>query len=134
MDDNLHKQMVFEENRRSKGVAYLLWLFTGWFGGHRFYAGKTKSAAVQLVLTLTGIGFLVTFFWWLADSILIPGMINESNFETLEMIRGGPMDARPEGEPPIPSTPQLDHKREAMLNELRSTGYKKERRDPTNLY
>ena len=137
MDDDVHKQMVFERNRKSKGVAYLFWLFTGWFGGHRFYAGKTKSAAVQLILTLTGVGFLVTFFWWLADSILIPGMVNERNFETLQMIRGpvrGPNGARLQDEEPRPAMPQLDQKREAMLSELRSTGYKKERSDPSGLY
>jgi hypothetical protein len=45
--------------------AVLLCLFFGFFGAHRFYVGKTRSAIVQL-LTLGGLGV-----WALADLILI---------------------------------------------------------------
>ncbi|WP_234027261.1 TM2 domain-containing protein [Erythrobacter sp. KY5] len=137
MDDNLHKQMVFEENRKSTGVAYLLWLFLGWFGVHRFYTGNTKSGAIQLVLTLTGIGFLlVTFWWWLFDALLVPGLVNERNRNTIDMINASMSyrDGEHVEEPRRIET-EADRKREAMLEDLRQTGYRKERRsDFSQLY
>ena len=46
----------------------LLW-FIGLFGAHRFYAGKTTSAVIMLLLTCTVFGMFITFFWWLIDLI-----------------------------------------------------------------
>ena len=46
----------------------LLWLF-GFFGAHRFYAGKTVSGVVMLILTCTIYGALITAVWWLFDLI-----------------------------------------------------------------
>ena len=40
--------MMFEANKKSVVVAYLLWFFFGWAGGHRFYAGKIGSGVAQL--------------------------------------------------------------------------------------
>ncbi|MBZ4022371.1 hypothetical protein CKO11_07865 [Rhodobacter sp. TJ_12] len=66
-------------------VAYLLWLFVGFFGVHRFYLGRWISGLMQLVLF--GIGSALTFLlvgyiplalvalWWALDALLIPGMI-----------------------------------------------------------
>ena len=130
VDEDLQKRMLFEQNEKSKGTAYLLWLFLGWFGAHRFYAGKTKSAVLQMVLSLTGVGLLlVTLWWWLIDAFLVPDMINERNLKTIDMIygpekKGGAVPGDP-GEIPT----ELDAKRQAMLEDLRATGYKKERRD-----
>ncbi|WP_416831150.1 MAG: TM2 domain-containing protein [Erythrobacter sp.] len=129
VDEDLKKRMLFEQNEKSKGRGYLLWLFLGWFGAHRFYAGKTKSAVVQMVLSLTVVGLAVTFWWWLIDAFLVPDMINERNLKTIDMIygpekKGGAAPGEP-GE--IPS--ELDAKRQAMLEDLRATGYRKERRD-----
>ena len=45
--------------------AFLLCLFLGPFGAHRFYAGKTGTAVLQLV-TLGGLGI-----WALIDFIMI---------------------------------------------------------------
>ncbi len=50
---------------RSRGVALTLAVVTGVFGGHRFYAGKTGTALLQLC-TLGGLGI-----WWLIDCILV---------------------------------------------------------------
>ncbi|WP_252260224.1 TM2 domain-containing protein [Erythrobacter aurantius] len=130
VDEDLKKQMLFEQNEKSKGVAYLLWLFLGWLGVHRMYAGKTKSGIAQMLLSFTVVGFvLVTLWWWIIDAFLIPGMINERNLKTIDMIYGPEKKggAAP-GEPgQIPT--ELDAKRQAMLEDLRATGYKKERRD-----
>ncbi|SRR5581483_4024081 len=43
----------------------LLALFLGFFGAHRFYAGKIVTGVLQL-LTVGGFGF-----WWLLDLLLI---------------------------------------------------------------
>jgi TM2 domain-containing membrane protein YozV len=130
VDEDLKKQMLFEQNEKSKGVAYLLWLFLGWLGVHRMYAGKTKSGIAQMLLSFTVVGFvLVTLWWWIIDAFLIPGMINERNLKTIDMIYGPEKKggAAP-GEPgQIPT--ELDARRQAMLEDLRATGYKKERRD-----
>jgi TM2 domain-containing membrane protein YozV len=51
--------------------AFLLAFFLGVFGVHRFYVGKTTSAIVMLVLTLTVIGAIVTAIWATIDWIMI---------------------------------------------------------------
>ena len=139
MNDNLQKQMVFESKRKSMGIAYLLWFFFGFFGVHRFYAGKTKSAIVQLVLTLTGVGLVVNIPWLLADLFMIPGMIHERNLDTMRMLAfadspgaPGAPEAPPAEQPRIQS--EADRKRQAMLEDLKSMGYRKERPDTSHLY
>lgn len=83
------QQMLVEQRlsneKKSTGVAYLLWFFVGWLGVHRFYLGKTGSGVAILLLTLIGwftIAFLIGFafllvvgIWLLVDLFLIPGMI-----------------------------------------------------------
>ena len=130
MDENLHKQMMFAESRKSVGVAYLLWLFLGAFGVHRFYAGSTGSGIAQLLLALSIVGWLVLIPWLLIDLVLIPGLIRDKNMEMLTLMgqpparEGSPEPARKLG-PPSPA----EQRRQQMLEELRSTGYRKERRD-----
>lgn len=51
--------------------AFLLSLFLGVFGAHRFYTGRTASAVVMLILTLSFIGILVTSIWNFVDWITI---------------------------------------------------------------
>jgi len=77
--------MLFEANKKSAGVAYLLWLLFGGIGAHRFYAGKIKTGATILLLmvlgavtALAGIGIIfiaVAGLWVLIDAFLIPGWI-----------------------------------------------------------
>ena len=81
--------MMFDANKKSIAVAYLLWFFLGGFGGHRFYTGHTGSAIAQLlmlfgggILTIVGVGFfvlLVLYLWVLVDAFLIPGWIRNQN-------------------------------------------------------
>ena len=137
MSDDFHKQMMFEQNRKSVGLAYLLWFFFGAFGVHRFYSGRTGSGIAQLILTLTGIGLLVVIPWLLIDLFLIPGIVREENLKSLGMMGHGPRS----GEEPRPAQPRrqldsngLDPRREAMLEDLRKTGYRKERRDTNPFY
>lgn len=130
MNDLHRKEIVFEQNEKSKGVAYLLWLLFGWLGVHRFYAGKTGSGLAQLLLSLSVVGFVVTFFWWLIDAFLIPEMINEHNLNTIDMIYGSEKPSQPQEEPVRELPSDVDGRRQAMLEDLKQTGYRKERPDP----
>lgn len=66
-------QSEFNKKKKSKTTAYLLWFFTGGFGGHRFYAGDTIRA-ICMLLTLGGIGI-----WALIDGFFIGKRIEEKN-------------------------------------------------------
>lgn len=60
---------------RSLAVAYLLWLFLGWFGVHHFYLGKAGR----------GIGYLLTVAWftigWWIDLFTLPSQVKRINLE-----------------------------------------------------
>ena len=76
--------MMYDANRKSAGVAYLLCIFLGGFGAHRFYLGRTASGVGQLALGLLGwITFFITWIplgiWLIIDLFLIPGIITETN-------------------------------------------------------
>lgn len=83
-DKMLIEQRVTND-AKSAGIAYALWFFTGYLGGHRFYLGKTGTAVAQLILFILGIltsllfvGFILLAavgIWVLVDAFLIPGMI-----------------------------------------------------------
>jgi TM2 domain-containing membrane protein YozV len=51
--------------------AWLLCLFFGVFGAHRFYVGKTRTGIAMLVMLLIGIGAPVTVIWWLVDLVVL---------------------------------------------------------------
>lgn len=85
------QQMLVEQRlsneKKSTAVAYLLWLFLGGFGAHRFYLGRTGTAVTMLILFVIGwatVAFIVGLalliplgIWMLVDAFLIPGMISE---------------------------------------------------------
>jgi hypothetical protein len=54
-----------EISRRSRGVALGLSVFGGFFGLHRFYVDKPRTA-VAMILTMGGLGI-----WWLYDVVLL---------------------------------------------------------------
>ena len=54
-----------EVSDRSRGVAFVLGFFGGFFGLHRFYVGKTGTGVAQL-FTFAGLGI-----WWLYDMVLL---------------------------------------------------------------
>jgi TM2 domain-containing membrane protein YozV len=48
---------------KSKGVAYLLWLFLGLFGVHCFYLGKVGKGILYLCTAgVFGVGWLIDLF------------------------------------------------------------------------
>ena len=95
-NEGVRSQMLFEANRKSVGVAYLLWFFLGMFGAHRFYLGETGTAVAQLLLLIVGavltivlIGFLllgVLGVWVLLDAVLIPGIVRRHNIELADRL------------------------------------------------
>lgn len=68
-------QSGLDKKGKSKTPAWLLWLFTGGIGGHRYYMGDI-GYAVAMTLTLGGLGV-----WSLIDAFLINGAIDKKNEE-----------------------------------------------------
>jgi TM2 domain-containing membrane protein YozV len=106
MDDQLRQQLVFESNRKSAGLAYVLWFFLGGFGAHRFYLGQNGTAIAQLLLGILGwlplfLGWIVLGIWLLVDLFLIPGITRDENMKVIEQLSGN--GSR---QPPRPSHPQ----------------------------
>ena len=75
-DKILIEQRISNE-KPSAGVAYVLAIFLGLFGAHRFYLGRTGSGVVMLLLTISFFGMVISGIWNLVDLFLIPGMIRE---------------------------------------------------------
>ena len=81
--------MRYDAEKRSVLVAYILWFVLGWFAVHRFYAGRTGSGIIMLLvslvswaLTAVAVGYLGLFLiglWLFVDAFLIPGMVRSYN-------------------------------------------------------
>jgi TM2 domain-containing membrane protein YozV len=81
--------ILYDSNKKSLAVAYLLWLILGGLGGHRFYNGKIITGGLILLMNIigvvlapVGIGFLLlvpAWIWILIDAFLIPGWIRSHN-------------------------------------------------------
>jgi len=86
--------MIYDANRKSTGVAYLLWFFLGGFGAHRFYLGQTGTAVTQLLLLLLGwipmfVGWIALGIWLFVDLFLIPGIAREQNLRLADRLTLG---------------------------------------------
>ena len=79
LSSDARAMMLFEANKKTALVAYLLWFVVGLFGGHNFYLKRTGVAVTQLILSLTIVGMLITVFWVLVDAFLIPGWVRNQN-------------------------------------------------------
>jgi len=64
-----------EGPKKSKPVAFMLWILLGLFGGHRYYLGRTGSG-ILMTLTIGGLGL-----WWLIDLFRLSGMVDRRNSE-----------------------------------------------------
>lgn len=91
--------MMFEANKRSMVISYVLWFFLGGFGAHRFYNGRNGGGVAQLLLTIFGVLLLLAmglglillvpvWIWVLVDAFLIPGWVRTYN-NTLAHTLGG---------------------------------------------
>jgi hypothetical protein len=86
----------------STAVAYILLLFLGLLGAHRFYLHKTGTAVAMLLLTLTILGIVVSFIWAFVDLFLIPGMAREERERLRERYMVEAMASTPEATAPTP--------------------------------
>jgi TM2 domain-containing membrane protein YozV len=71
--------LLYEANKKTALVAYLLWFFLGLFGAHNFYLERTGVAVTQLILSLTLVGMVITIIWVIVDAFLIPGWVRRQN-------------------------------------------------------
>lgn len=76
--------LIFREqvDRRKKSeiATWLLWLFLGGLGGHRFYLGYI-GRGIAMFLTLGGLGI-----WALIDAFFIPGALRQRRSEVEDQI------------------------------------------------
>ena len=86
---------LYDANKASVGVTYLLWFFLGLLGVHRFYLSRPISA-ICMMLTLGGL-----FVWWLLDGILIPTLVKRKNLAVIDEMNRVKMDAmqQPQSQP-----------------------------------
>lgn len=73
-------QSEVKNQGKDMAVAYVLWCLLGMLGAHRFYMGKTGTAIVQLILTLTFFGAIITAIWWVIDVFLVHSWVKEHNW------------------------------------------------------
>lgn len=62
---------TYTSSNKNLVTAILLCLFLGGFGAHRFYTGHIGTAILQLILTLSFFGLIVSALWALIDLIYI---------------------------------------------------------------
>jgi TM2 domain-containing membrane protein YozV len=87
------RMMMYETQKKSVGLAYVLLIFLGWFGAHRFYLGHQGSAIAIIVLTVLSFfgsfiligffGYFVVAAWLFVDLFLTAGMVAEYNNKLL---------------------------------------------------
>lgn len=82
-------------NSRKQGIiAWLLWLFTGALGGHRFYLGHI-GYAIGMIITLGGLGV-----WALLDALFINKNLraqNQAKWVEIANRYQTPIEPMPEG-------------------------------------
>ncbi|UCG17780.1 MAG: NINE protein [Phycisphaerales bacterium] len=61
---------------RTVPVAYILWLFLGLLGAHRFYCNRVGTGILWALTA--GLGMI----GWLVDLFLVPGMVRRANADT----------------------------------------------------
>ena len=75
--DKILIEQRISNDKPSTAVAYILLIFLGVLGAHRFYLGRTGSGVAMLLISLTFFGLLITVIWALIDLFLVPGMIRD---------------------------------------------------------
>jgi TM2 domain-containing membrane protein YozV len=64
------EQFSYSRPAKSKLAIFLIWLFFGYFGGHRFYAGRLASGLGQLALLITGVVVALLGAWTLGNLMI----------------------------------------------------------------
>lgn len=80
-EEQLMISSEFDKNKKSKTIAYLLWLFVGCWGGHRFYAGDIGLGVGMIVVWLISLFlfFIPIGIWVIVDAFLIGKRIDDLN-------------------------------------------------------
>ncbi len=70
-------------------AAYLLWFFTGYFGGHHFYLGRTQRGVayaitcvvswILLVVIIGALGLIALFVLWVIDGVQLSEQLRRYN-------------------------------------------------------
>jgi hypothetical protein len=92
--DMIAIELRTDEECKSPFQAYVLWFFLGWLGAHRFYVGHGKSGLAMLILTLSMVGFPISLFWWLADSVRLGGLLQEEREQVRDRIARETLEVR----------------------------------------
>lgn len=90
-----HAITEYDASRKKGVVAWLLWLFLGGLGGHRFYLGHTGYAIAMLLLNWATLGI-----WALIDAFFINRNLRRINRQKWAEIAGrynAPLEPLPEG-------------------------------------
>jgi TM2 domain-containing membrane protein YozV len=92
---------------KSPVLAYLLLIFVGGLGIHRFYLGRTGTGIAQLLLFVIGwltiavvLGFVllaVLGIWLIVDLFLIPGIVQAQKEATRQRLTQELLLSRPVG-------------------------------------
>jgi TM2 domain-containing membrane protein YozV len=75
--DIVEIESLVDSQAKKPFTAYALWFFLGWFGAHRFYAGRAKSGFGMMALSLSMIGLPISIFWWMADAVVLGSILEE---------------------------------------------------------
>ncbi|AEI37631.1 MAG: TM2 domain-containing protein [Zymomonas mobilis subsp. pomaceae] len=87
-------RLIYNNSIKSIFIAYVLWLFFGVLGAHRFYVGAHKSGFIQLITFLYGLFvfenngqeevLMFLYIWLLTDAILLFGLVKRYNIRKFE--------------------------------------------------
>ncbi|BAU26419.1 TM2 domain-containing membrane protein YozV [Aneurinibacillus soli] len=71
----------FDNKKKSKTLAYLLWLFLGCWGAHRFYTGDVGLGVGMIVVWIISffLLFIPIIIWVIVDVFLIGKRVDELN-------------------------------------------------------
>ena len=87
----IEQRAVYNQEKKSMVVAYVLLLFLGGLGLHRFYLNQIASGAILCALSLISMAFplvlLVTACWLLVDLFLTYDIVNQHNGGVVESIK-----------------------------------------------
>jgi TM2 domain-containing membrane protein YozV len=72
-----------DKKKKSKGIAFLLWVFLGTLGAHRFYLGDIGLGIGMIVVWAISwfLLFIPIVIWALIDVFLISGRVDRANNE-----------------------------------------------------